>query len=200
MKSIKLIALAIFCFANFQVGFSQSDECKQNLMSVMKDYEVEVSSSEDMTKEKADALLEVYMEKAHGKFPNCFPKDYQERHQKHVEVAKKEDVKTAQIQKEIDKKEVVEIVEKKPAPTKNANTELASVKDAGVAQTTEYQELKKECAIILKAQLHDMKKEMQVKKSQARTAPERKAVMEGFTRLRNEVLHACVMDKMNDKQ
>ena len=198
MKNIKLIALAIFCFANFQVGFSQSDECKKNLMDVMKGYEKEVSSSDDMTKQKADALLEDYMATAYRKFPDCFPKDYQQRHQDHVEHAKEEDAKTVKIQQEIDEKEVVEIIKEKPAPVKDQTANLASVKDAGLAQTTEYQEIKKECTIILKAHLADMKKDMQVKKSQARTAPQRKAVLDGFTRLRNEVIHACVMDKMED--
>ena len=198
MKNIKSIALVAILFFGLQPLFSQSEECKKNLTAVMADYQKKISGDESMTREAAETLLTQYMDRAYEKFPDCFPPDYKVQHKKHVEEAKKIDAVTEKKQEEINKKEVPEPAPKKVAPEKAATANLASAKNPGIVQSEKYQALKKECSVILRDQMTAMKKDMDIKKSKARTAIQRRQVMEGYTRLRMEVIHACVMDKMEE--
>lgn len=191
MKYLKYLAITVIFFSTIQTGFSQNKECENKLKVVMQDYQNQIELDEEITREKAEALLEVMMEKAYKKYPECFPEQYKKIHDEIVEEDKKED----RIVKEKEKEN--EPIVKTINP-KDAEESLPSSKKVNIRKSPEYQEYKKGCVVILREQLKAMRKDLKEKLAQAESDSEKDEIMQGYKFLRREMVHSCAMEKMEE--
>lgn len=191
MKNIKIVALLVFSFSLSQAAFSQGEECQKKMSPMIKEYEKQLASNPDLTRADAEAMLQELMVTAKSKFPECFPDNYEE-------IKEENDRKSAEEDRVIEVKAEKDLSKVKPPNVAKPTPVKLPSQDPSITQNPKYQELKKDCTVILKEQLKNMKKELDIARSKARTGIERKQVMEGYSKLRREVLHACIMEKIED--
>lgn len=207
MKNLKILLLfgAVLFFT--QNSFAQSEECKQKMGSMMQEFQKEMASNPDMTREKADALTENFLASAKKKFPECFPKDVnrqieeqqksaelelQKEREKLAQLERQEAKKEAQKEKEANVKEAKEIVIKKP----KALTVMENKRNTTDQSNTTYKEFRKDCMRDMQSVIKDLRERSLKYLEDAKNPAAEKEVRAAYQEARSRILHDCAILKM----